>query len=138
MSAENKETIRRIREEAGANLDMLDGLFTDDHVYHGPSVPGELRGANAFKEMLSGFTQAMPDAREKVEDQLADGDKVFTRFSGRGTHTGELMGMGASGKELTWTGMVVSRFSEGLIAEEWVEWDSLSFLQQLGVVPPLT
>ncbi len=138
MSAENKETIRRIREEAGANLDMLDGLFTDDYVYHGPSVPGELRGANAFKEMLSGFTQAMPDAREKVEDQLADGDKVFTRFSGRGAHTGELMGMGASGKELTWTGMVVSRFSEGLIAEEWVEWDSLSFLQQLGVVPPLT
>ncbi len=107
MSAKNKETIRRIREESGANLDMLDGLFTDDYVYHGPSVPGELHGANAFKEMVRGFVQAMPDAREKVEQQLADGDKVFTRFSGRGTQTGELMGVPASGKEITWTGMVV-------------------------------
>ncbi len=49
MSEANKQTIRRIREEAAANPDLLDGLFTDDYVYHGPSVPGELRGAAAFR-----------------------------------------------------------------------------------------
>ena len=47
------------------------------------------------------------------------------------------MSMAATSKELTWTGMVVSRFRDGLVAEEWVEWDSLSFLQQLGVVAAL-
>ena len=89
-------------------------------------------------EMLNVFLTAMPNAREQVEDQVAEGDKVFTRFSGRGTQTGELMSIPASGKEITWTGMVVSRFSDGRIAEEWVEWNSLSFLQQLGAVPPLS
>ena len=137
MSEENKQTIRRLREEALDNPDILDDLFTEDYVYHGPSVPGELRGGAALKEMQKVFLNGMPDARERVEDQIAEEDKVFTRFSGRGTLTGELMGIPASGKEITWTGMVLSRFRDGLIAEEWVEWDSLRFLQQLGAVPPL-
>ncbi|MBI3696279.1 MAG: ester cyclase [Acidobacteria bacterium] len=139
MSETNKNTIRTVREEALSkrNLDLLDGLYADDYVYHGPPLLGELRGPTAFKELAKGFVEAVTDLREVVEDQLAEGNKVVTRLSGSGRHTGELMGAAPTGKDLKLTAIVISRFENGKIAEEWVEFDGLSFLQQLGLVPEL-
>ncbi len=65
-------------------------------------------------------------------DQIAEGDKVVTRLRGSGRHTGELMGGAPTGKEINWTAVVISRFVDGKIAEEWDEFDALSFTQQLG------
>jgi predicted ester cyclase len=126
-----------VREEAmcKGKLDKLDGLYTGDYVYHGIPMLGELRGPTAFKNLASGFIDAVSEFQETVEDQIAEGDKVATRISGRGLHTGEVMGAAATGKKLTWSALVLSRFVDGKIAEEWVEFDGLSFLQQLGLIP---
>jgi predicted ester cyclase len=69
---------------------------------------------------------------EKVEDQVAVCDKVVKRLSGRGRPTGELMGAAPSGNEIRWTALIMSRFVGGKIAEEWAEFDALSFSQQLS------
>ena len=66
-------------------------------------------------------------------DQIAEGDKVVTRLRGSGRHTGELMGGVPTGEEIYWTAVVISRFVDGKIAEEWDEFDALSFTQQLGL-----
>jgi len=72
-----------------------------------------------------------------VVNQIAEGEKVVTRLSGSGRHTGELMGAAPTGKTIKFTAVVISRFVDGKIAEEWVEFDALSFLQQLCAVPEL-
>jgi predicted ester cyclase len=126
-----------LREQAPTNLSVLDGLYTDEYVYHGIPLLGDLKGAAAFKAMFTGFIGAIADFREEVMDQIAEGDRVVTRLSGSGRHTGEVMGAVPTGKELKWRAVVISRFDKGKIAEEWLEFDALSFLQQLGVVPEL-
>jgi predicted ester cyclase len=140
MSETNKKTIRVVREEAlrKGMLDKLDGLYTDDYVYHGVPMLGDLRGPTAFKELAKGFIDAVSEFQEMVQDQIAEGDKVVTRLSGRGKHTGTLMGAAPTGKALTWSAISITRFVDGRIAEEWVEFDLLNFLQQLGVVPQMT
>jgi predicted ester cyclase len=140
VSEANKKLIRIVREEAmrTGNLDMLDGVYTDDYVYHGIPMMGDLRGPTAFKEMVNGFIDAVSGFEETVDDQIAEGDKVVTRVSGRGTHTGPLMGAAPSGKEIRWRAIVISRIVNGQIAEEWVEFDALSFMQQLGTVTHTT
>ena len=137
MSEQNKKIIRKVRERGLTNASVLDGLYTDDYVYHGIPLLGDLKGLDSFKAMVSGFVGAISDFREEVVDQIAEGDKVVTRLSGSGRHTGELMGAAPTGKELKWTAVVISRFIDGKIAEEWVEFDALSSLQQLRVMPEL-
>jgi len=139
MSDENKKTIRVVREDALSkrNLDLLDGLYTDDYVYHGPALLGELRGPTAFKEMAPAFVEPIADFRETVEAQISEGDMVVTRLNGSGRHTGELMGATPTGKAIQWTAIIISRFKDGKITEEWAEFDGLHFLQQLGLMPPL-
>lgn len=134
MSETNKRTIRIVREEAmrKGRLDKLAGLYTDDYLYHGIPMLGDLRGPTAFKDLVTGFIDAVSGFQEMIEDQFAEGDKVVTRLSGRGTHTGALMGVAPSGNELRWTAIVISRFVNGKIAEEWAEFDALSFSQQLN------
>jgi predicted ester cyclase len=134
VSEANKRTIRTVREEAmrKGKLDKLDRLYTDDYVYHGIPMLGDLRGPTAFKELVRGFIDAVSEFQEKVEDQVAEGDKVVTRLSGRGRHTGELMGAAPTGNEIRWTALIMSRFVGGKIAEEWAEFDALSFSQQLS------
>jgi predicted ester cyclase len=133
MSEANKRTIRIVREEAmrKGKLDKLSGLYTEDYIYHGIPMLGDLRGPTAFKNLIAGFIDAVSGFQETVEDQVAEGDKVVTRISGRGTHTGELMGVAPSGNELRWTAIIISLFDDGKIAEEWAEFDALSFSQQL-------
>jgi predicted ester cyclase len=140
MSETNKKTIQVVREQAlrKGMLDKLNGLYTDDYVYHGVPMLGDLRGPTAFKELAKGFVDAVSEFQEMVQDQIAEGDKVVTRLSGRGKHTGTLMGAAPTGKALTWSGISITRFVDGRIAEEWVETDMLNFLQQLGVVPEMT
>jgi predicted ester cyclase len=70
-----------------------------------------------------------------VEDSIAERDKVAYRWTYRGTHQGELMGIGPTGKEVQITGITIDRISGGRVEEEWNRFDQLGMLQQLGVVP---
>lgn len=135
MSDRNKATIRRVREEllSSHNLAPLDSLYADDYVYHGPPMLGDVRGQSAFRQVAAPFIEGVPDLREQVVDQIAEGDRVATRLIGGGTHTGTLMGVAGSGKPMTWSAIVISRFTEdGTIAEEWVEFDFLNVVTQIG------
>jgi predicted ester cyclase len=90
-----------------------------------------------MKEFLAPYFAAFPDLQFTVEDEIAEGDKVTTRYTARGTHRGELMGMAPTGKHVTVTGIFISRVEEGKLAEMWLNWDALGLMQQLGVIPQL-
>jgi steroid delta-isomerase-like uncharacterized protein len=133
MSAVNKAVIRRVLEEGmnKRNLSVIDELYADC-VYHSPAV-GELRG-EAYRQFVKSVIDAFPDARMTVKDQLAEGDKVLTRWSLTATHRGEFMGIAPTGKQVSITGMCIDNIVNGKIVEEWEEWDSLGMMQQLGIV----
>ncbi len=138
MSAEaNKALFRRVVEDIWhqGNLAVVDELFGSDYVYYAPGVP-ELRGPDGFKQFVTMVRTAFPDLRFTLEDQIAEEEKVVTRWTARGTHRGELMGIPPTGKQATWTGVIISRIANGKIVEEWETEDALGMLQQLGAVPP--
>jgi steroid delta-isomerase-like uncharacterized protein len=137
MSEQNKAISRRLVEEAfnEGKLDVIDELVAPDFVNHDPSDPNEIRGPEGLKEFVRTYRSAFPDIRVTFEDQIAEGDKVVSRWTGRGTHKGELMGMPASGKQATVTGISIDHLEGGKIIETWNNWDTLGMLQQLGVVP---
>ena len=136
MSEENKAVARRIVEEVWnkKNLDAIDELIAADYVDHTlpPGVPPGRDGAKAFIGM---YVNAFPDVKITIEDMIAKGDKVVTRWSATGTHTGELMGIPATGKQITVTGLDITRFSGGKSVEFWGQFDQMGMMQQLGVIP---
>jgi steroid delta-isomerase-like uncharacterized protein len=137
-SDQNKAIVRRAFEEPWkGNLDVIDELIASDYVGHDPVNPEPLRGPEGVKEFVTTYRSAFPDARITVEQQLAEGDLVATRWSARGTHEGELMGIQATGKQVTVSGLTISRLSNDKIVEEFQNWDTLGMMQQLGAVPAL-
>ncbi len=132
----NKALLRRVIDEGlnKHNLALLDELYADC-VYHSPAT-GELK-REALKQFMASLLAAFPDGRWTIEGQVAEGDKVATRWSFTGTHQGELMGLAPTGKRVTASGMVMDRIVEGKIVEEWEEWDALGMMQQMGATPPL-
>ena len=79
------------------------------------------------------YRTTFPDLQVTVDDLIAEGDQIVARWTARGTHRGELMGTAPTGKAATIMGIIIDRFAGGRIAEEWVHYDALSMLQQLGV-----
>jgi predicted ester cyclase len=132
----NKATIRRIREEAvgrsGADLDFLDGLFAEGYRYHGGAAFGEMTGPDAYKNMLQGMSAVLGDYRERVVDQVAEGNVVVSRIEGSGNATGELLGIDGRGRPFTSDAISIARFNDaGQIEEEWVQADTFGIIQQL-------
>ena len=118
------------------DLNLIDELIAPEYVLHDPMRPG-LKGRAGIKESIRMFRQAFPDLTFTVEDQIAETDKVVTRYTVQGTHLGPLMGIPATGKQGMITGIDIYRISNGQIAEAWSNWDTLGLLQRIGVIPPL-
>jgi steroid delta-isomerase-like uncharacterized protein len=140
MSAEsNKALSRRLLDEAfnAGNIDVVDELVTTDFVNHDAAMPEAMIGPDAAKASIKGYRSAFPDLRLTIEEQIADDEAVATRWSAKGTHQGDLMGMTPTGKQATVTGITIDKIVDGRIAESWTNWDTLGMLQQLGVVPVL-
>ena len=134
-SDENKAVTRRFIEEVfnHGELARADELLAADFVNH---VAGtEVRGREAMREFVATYRSALPDYHCTIEDQVAEGDKVVTRWTARGTQRGELMGIPPTGQHVSLGGVVIDRLVNGQIAESWLEADVLGMLQQLGVVP---
>jgi predicted ester cyclase len=88
------------------------------------------------KQFAAGFQQAFSDLQNTIEDQVAEGDKVVTRFRTRGTHQGESEDLGPpTGNRMEVTGITIERFSEGKIVEDWTNFDALGLMQKLGMIP---
>ena len=129
---------RRFFEEiwSEGRLDLVDELFAPEYVGH-PSGPEEtVRGPEGVKEYIGRLREGFPDLIVTVDDQVAEDTKVATRWTARGTHDGELMGLDPTGRTATVTGITVQRFGAGgQITEAWTHWDTLGMLRQLGVAP---
>jgi steroid delta-isomerase-like uncharacterized protein len=138
MSEENKEKARRFLQESfnEGDLGLVDELFASDYVLHDPASPEEeIRGPEGMKGFVQMYQSAFPDTDVTVEDQIAEGDDVVTRWTARGTHQGELFGAPPSGNRVEITGITVDRFSGGKFAESWTNYDALGLMQQIGAVP---
>jgi steroid delta-isomerase-like uncharacterized protein len=138
MSAEeNKALVRRVFEEGwnAGNLELFNETDAPEYVLHDPSVPEDVRGVEAVKQFASMYLRAFPDLRFTIEEQLAEGDKVVTRWTSSATHQGELMGIPATGNRTRVSGITISRISEGNLVEDWNNWDTLGLMRQLGVIP---
>jgi steroid delta-isomerase-like uncharacterized protein len=131
-----KEIARRVLEGPWqGKLDEVLELVGEDYVGHVPGVPEPIRGKEGFREFAGSYLAGFPDGTITIDDQIAEGEFVATRWTGRGTNTGELMGMPPTGKQLTVEGITYSRVADGKAREAWVIWDTLSMMQQLGAVP---
>ena len=138
MSADNKIVVRRYFEELWNkdNAALIDALIAPDFVLHDPSFP-EIRGRDGFKEFFAQGKAAFPDITFPLEDMVAENDKVVVRYTFRGTQQGEFLGRAATGKSVDVAGMAIYRLAAGQIAELWVVEDTLTWMQQLGIVPPI-
>jgi predicted ester cyclase len=108
---------------------------TQDYVAHAPaSLEPTPLDSEAWTRFLSGFVEAFPDLHLTVEDAVGEGDLVAQRVHFAGTHTGEFQGLPPTHRRVTFSGLELNRLVDGQVAEHWVQLDSLSLLQQLGLV----
>ena len=137
-SEQNKAIVRRLLEEPWkGDLGVVDELVDSKYVGHDPSLPEPLHGPSDFKANIATYRAAYSDARITVDEQIAEGDRVATRWTGRGKHDGDLMGVTPTGKQVTVSGLTLSRLANGKVIEEYTNWDTFGMMQQLGVVPEL-
>lgn len=139
MSTEgNKAIIRRWVDECynKGNLAVADELVATDYVNQSAPL-GQAPGLEGEKQYAAMIRSAYPDFHMAIEDQIAEGDKVVTRYTARGTHKGKFMGIPPTGKKVTVRGIHIHRIAGGKVVEGWSEFDQLGALQQLGVVPPI-
>jgi len=136
---ENKALVRRTFFEAWnkGDLTAIAETHAEDYVYNDPAAP-QIRDREGFKQLIVMYRAAYPDIEFTLEDQIAEGDKVVTRWYAIGTHEGELMGIAPTGiRGSGVTGISIERIAGGKIVETWTNWDTLGMLQNLGVIPPL-
>ena len=137
MSTEqNKSVVRRWIEEGWnkGNLAVIDQVYIPNYVQHEPA-PETVNSSEALKHYVGAYRTAFPDLNLSIEDLIAEGDKVVWRFKSSGHQSGPFMGMPATGKSGSITGIVIFRLENDRIAEAWVNIDALGLLQQLGVIP---
>ena len=140
MSAqENKEKARRLMEEAfgQGKTEVLDEVLHSEFVCYDPnSESAEIRGADTMNGEIEYFRQAVPDLTYTVEDQVAEGEEVVTRWRASGTHQGEFFGVAGTGNRIELSGIQIDRFDErGKMIEEWPEYDLLGAMRQMGAIP---
>lgn len=135
MSDQNKQLMRRGIEEVwnGGNLAVVDELIASD--YAGHHSGNEASGPQGVKQYFSGLRGAFPDIHFTIEDQIAEGDRVVTRWVARATHTGPFHGIPPTGKPGAVSGITINRVANGKVVEGWTNLDELGLMQQLGVIP---
>jgi steroid delta-isomerase-like uncharacterized protein len=140
MSTEdNKALVRRVIEEGWnqGNIAVFDELSAPNWVCHDPGVP-DVRTLEDYKRFATETRSAFPDFHLTIDDLIAEGDQVVVRWTARGTNTGDIvtpMHIPATGKQVSVTGITIDRFAGGKLVEIWQQWDTMGFMQQLGVIP---
>ena len=136
MSTEqNKKSHQRFFEIWNAKTpEKLDTCVAANYVRNEP-LPGVTPDLAGIKQWQAMVSASFPDIQFSVESQIAEGDMVSTRWSCRGTHKAEFMGIPATNKSIVVTGMIHGRFVDGKVAESWGNWDAMGMMQQMGVIP---
>jgi predicted ester cyclase len=124
---ENKALVRRFMEaRAKADLNAIEEMMAPDYISHG-LLPGQQPGREGLKRRIAEIAATFSNRRRFIEDQVAEGDKVVTRYTLRATHDRkEIMGVAPTGREVSYKAIVIHRISGGKIAEEWGAGTSIS------------
>jgi len=133
---DDKAMIRRYYEEVfnQRRVELVDDLAVDDYVEHDP-FPGQGDGRDDLKARVRTILEAFDPLRFRIEDMIAEGDRVVVRWSQTGTHTGDFLGAPPTGREFTSTGIDIHRVADGRMAEHWHVVDLYGLLMQLGLIP---
>jgi predicted ester cyclase len=139
--AANRLIGRRVLLElwGGGKLEVADELYAPgyvDHVGRGPEA-SRVVGPEGLKQAVTMFRRAFPDLTYAIEEDMAERDLVWTRFSAKGTFKGPFLGAAPTGNAVRYTGMDLNRIAGGKIVESWVNYDALALLQQVGLVPAI-
>ncbi|WP_435155068.1 ester cyclase [Haladaptatus sp. DFWS20] len=136
QTAENTDIVRHFVNQAlnDGNLNAVDRYLAEDFVRHDPTAP-DIHGRDGYKEFVEMNRTAFPDYHETIESMISEGDTVMYRWTFRGTHRGEFLGVEPTGKEIEATGMVEMRLEDCEIVELWDNFDALGVLEQLGAIP---
>jgi steroid delta-isomerase-like uncharacterized protein len=135
----NKETFRRFRDamntcDADVISKAIDELVEPDAMIRTP-LPGDATGAQALKQVWALLLRAFPDLQLTVEDLIGEDDKVVARIVVTGTHLGDYMGVGPTGKSVTYNEIFIFRFANGRVVETWGVVDIYAQMKQIGVIP---
>ncbi|MDD1679177.1 MAG: ester cyclase [Methanomicrobiales archaeon] len=132
----NMAVVRKFFEVGPSKGDLAaaDALLHPEFSLHTP-LPTPGPGIEAMNNVITTCRAAFHGLNVTIDDLMADGDKVTARFTARGTHNGEFMGLPPSGKAITMTGIEIFRTKEGKIAELWGEANFMGLMQQLGILP---
>ena len=136
LSDQNKAIARRFRGEIWepGKLALADEICAEGAILTvNDPVTGDLgRGPDALRRMVDIYQTAFPDANCTIEDLIAEGDKVVIRWTGRGTHNGDLAGIAPTGNPIEVTGIDIIRIVDGKVVEGWTNWDTIGLLKQVG------
>lgn len=130
----NKAVLERYYEEClnKRNLDIVYEKATPDHISHGTAENGKT-GVEHLREWVRLTLASFPDLYVTVDDWVIEGDKVVSRFTARGTHSGEpYAGLPAQGRSIEIMGIVIDEFKDGMIVESWFCMDGMQLAGQLG------
>ena len=132
--SEQQTAVQRLFDEVinAGNLDLVDELMASDYVDHGPM--GEMRGLDAFKDVVRMWRAAVPDVECTVEDWFESGEMAAWNVRVKGTHTGEMMGIPATGRSFEYVTPNIGRFADGRAAEHWADQGMFQFLVQIGAL----
>ena len=131
-----KELAQRIADEVWTQhkLDVIDEVIASDFVGISPT-DGEFRGPAGFRQLVERYISAFPNATMRITESVAEGDMIASHWTATGTHTGELMGIAPTGRDVTVEGTQFDRIRDGKIVESHGLFDALGLLQQIGAVP---
>src|ERR1700760_1929235 len=135
-TVENKRVLAAFVEDVinQGRLERADDLVAVDFVELDP-LPGQQQGREGLKDVIGGMRAAFPDIHWVVDEVVAEGDKVVSRFTWTGTHRATFLGIPSTGKKVTVKGVVIDRLANGKMADSRILMDTLGMMQQLGVVP---
>jgi steroid delta-isomerase-like uncharacterized protein len=134
--ARNVATLERFVEEVinQGQFEAADELVEENFVELDP-FPGQQQGREGLKDVIRMMRIGFPDIHWTVEETIASGDKVVSRFKWTGTQRGEFLGIPATGRKVTVPGVVIDRLNDGKMADSRILMDTLGMMQQLGVIP---
>jgi predicted ester cyclase len=137
MAVDIKQAQRRLLEEAfgKGNFDVFDEICDSSYRSHDP-VTGD-SDLRQEKENARGYKTAFPDLTPTILGCWAEGDTVTCHWRMTGTHRGALMGIQPTGKRCTAEGISVAKFRSGKLIEDWVQWDALGLMRQIGAAPAM-
>ena len=136
LEAQNIATLERFVKEVinEGRYESADELVQEDFVELDP-LPGQQQGREGLKDVIRMMRSCFPDIHWVGEETIAAGDNVVSRFRGTGTHEGRFLGIPASGRKVSVSGVVIDRLSGGKMADSRILMDTLGMMQQLGVIP---